>query len=105
MINEVKIKVVFNDCYGGFGLSNLAKEKLEEWGVNSSTLKDDELPRHHPLLVRVVEELESEANGRYASLKVCEIEGRRYRIDEYDGSETVMTPEDTDWIVVGYDDF
>jgi len=26
-------QIVINDCYGGFGLSNLAYEKLIEWGV------------------------------------------------------------------------
>ena len=48
-----------------------------------------ELPRHDPALVQVVEELGEEANGRNACLSVEEIPGNRYRIEEYDGIETI----------------
>ena len=53
--------------------------------------------RHDPVLVQVVEELGDEANGEYAKLRIEEVYGS-YRIDEYDGSERVMTAPDYDWI-------
>jgi hypothetical protein len=46
--------------------------------------------RKHPLVIRVIEELGAEANGRCASLKVVEIpDDVEWEIDEYDGWEHV----------------
>lgn len=56
--------------------------------------------RHHKDLVAVVETLGDEASGPCAELEIMEISGNQYRIDEYDGSEEVITPEDSDWIVI-----
>lgn len=53
--------------------------------------------RHDPVLVQVVEELGDKANGKYAKLRIAEVSGA-YRIDEYDGFESVMTAGDYDWI-------
>ena len=136
------MKLVINKCYGGFGLSEAAYEKLIEWGVparkyieqvrehgtglflpqpanEGEVIFDRELTppeedsfsalyhqyksvqsrywecwtretRNHPLVVRVVEELGAEANGRHANLAVVEIpDDVRYEIDEYDGIESV----------------
>lgn len=49
------------------------------------------------MLVQVVEELGDKANGEYAKLRIEEVYGS-YRIDEYDGNESVMTSGDYDWI-------
>ncbi len=115
---EIMLKVVYNACFGGFGLSRKAAERLAQLGVESAdndmkeydkrpgvfgftfNPSEDELPRHDPRLVQVVEELGDEANGTFADLQVAEIEGNRYRIDEYDGNEGVQTPDDIDWVVV-----
>lgn len=127
------MKVVINRCYGGFGLSELAYEKLIEYGIpvrkyieqkiDSKTglflpepLNDGEVifdsnlsdkddiwsfmgrywdtwtsdNRAHPLMVKVVEELGEDANGRCAELKIVEIpDGIDYTIEEYDGIEWV----------------
>ncbi len=95
------IKVVYNDCYGGFGVSEKAFQKLKDLGVD---YKDSysvwNIPRHDPRFVQVVEELGKEASSMYANLKVTTIEGNKYRIDEYDGMETVIEPDDIRWIVV-----
>jgi hypothetical protein len=40
------------------------------------------------------------AGGDHAALAICELpDGARYRIDEYDGSERVMQPEDYEWVL------
>lgn len=112
------IKVVYNACFGGFSLSAKAAMRLFEMGVtelgealerekkepSNSIFKDSfrpELSRHDPRLVQVVEELGEEANGSFADLQVAETSGNRYRIDEYDGNESVQEPDDIEWIVVG----
>jgi hypothetical protein len=54
--------------------------------------------RHDPILVQVVEELGEKANGDCANLAIKEVSGP-YRIDEYDGAESVETPDSyIDWI-------
>ena len=112
-------KVVFNNCYGGFGLSMKAIEWLhnncedqelkrfidENWSCDEFKLSyivkdwfDDK--RHHKDLVSVVEALGREANGDCAALAIAKINGNQYRIEEYDGAEEVVTPEESDWIVI-----
>ena len=56
------------------------------------------IERHDPVLVQVVEELGDKANGKCASLSIEEVFGP-YRIDEYDGMESVETPDSYEWIV------
>lgn len=111
------IKVVYNACYGGFSVSQKAAERLAELGVEEAResldmAKDPDayfmrnshcyrIARHNPHLVQVVEELGAEANGRCAKLAICTISGNMYRIDEYDGYESVIEPDSyQDWIVV-----
>lgn len=46
--------------------------------------------RDDPVLVQVVEELGSKANGKHASLKIVEIpDGVEWQVEEYDGNEWV----------------
>ena len=112
----MKKKVVYNACYGGFGLSRKAAERLAQLGVESmdKEIKQKEndnvsfgdhfgaynVPRHDPRLVQVVEELGKDANGFCADLQIEEIEGDQYRIDEYDGNESVECPNSIDWITI-----
>ena len=136
-------KVVYNACYGGFGLSKEACQRYwdikgqqvwiedVQWGVtvwlvspedripskegdafysmsmdervaynrahSEQTWYDRNVDRHDPVLVQVVEELGKKANGDFANLQIDEVHGP-YRIDEYDGNESVMTSGDYDWI-------
>ena len=53
--------------------------------------------RTDPILIQVVEELGKEVNGSYASLKIVEFSGDKYRICEYDGLEYVETPDSIHW--------
>lgn len=110
-------KVVINQCFGGFGVSQAAYEKLIEWGFptrkydKSENFNGDNViyeggttilgggkywdvclgqDRTNPLLVRVVEELAAAANGKCAELAIVEVpDDVSWEIDEYDGNEHV----------------
>ena len=87
-------KVVINNCFGGFGFSDAAKHELCDAGLDV----EERFSRHDPRLVEVVERLGDDANSKYASLKVVDLEGEtQYFITEYDGSESVWTPKTAPW--------
>lgn len=72
---------------------------VENFPLQESLCVQD-IPRHDPVLVKIVEELKEEANGDCAKLVVEEIETPMYRIEDYDGMESIQTPEAIDWIVI-----
>lgn len=77
------MKVVINTCYGGFELSDKAMEML---GIDYSW----KIERNDPNLVKVVESLGEEVNGRFSCLKVIEIpDDVKWFIDDYDGVESI----------------
>jgi len=86
-------KVVINECYGGFNFSNAALAWLKENGLTAPWY---DLPRHHPLLVRCVQELGEDASGPNSELVVVSV-NRYYIINEYDGYESVQEPNDIEW--------
>lgn len=89
-------KIVYSACYGGFGLSEKALARYKELGGVSDY--DHDIARTDPLLVQVVEELGEEANNAFSKLCMIALPaGTKYRIEEYDGFETVMTFEDYKW--------
>jgi hypothetical protein len=136
-------KIVINDKYGGFGLSDAAIRRYFEikgqkvwlevvnslyaqvWLVppeervaefprelsievrkehnrkySEQTFRVDDLDRTDPILVQVVEELGKEAGGRFADLIIEELpKGTLYRINEYDGLESIETADSVDWSV------
>lgn len=96
-------KIVYNACFGGFSLSNKAIERLAELKRVDVDLIDYGgygIDRHDRALVQVVEELGEKANGGCADLAIREVpDGSRYRIDEYDGLERVVTIDEYEWIV------
>ena len=83
----------FNKDFGNFMNSN---------GIsyNEDLIELESLPRHDKDLVAVVEELGDKANDYCAKLEVVEINSNLYRITEYDGIESIETPEYMDWIKV-----
>ena len=83
------MKIVINREFGGFGLSEDAlDEYCERKGINDILLHD--IPRDDPILVEVVEEMGSNANGRYSVLKVVEVPDEvNWVIEETDGLEWV----------------
>lgn len=81
------MKIVVNKCFGGFGLSKEAIERLSELGADGI---DVEANRHNPILVQVVEELGKAASDVFAELVIVEIpDGVDWWIVEYDGAEDV----------------
>jgi len=56
--------------------------------------------REDPTLIQVIEELGEKANGTCAKLAIEDVPaGTLWRIDEYDGRETVATQDSYDWKV------
>ena len=109
-------KVVYNACFGGFSLSReavlLARELSgnPKWGgtaIKGDTYECGKLcesdygyikgiERHDKTLVEVVERLGDSASGSCSDLQIEEV-GGPYRIDEYDGAESVETPDSYEW--------
>ena len=51
---------------------------------------DNEERRMDPILIEVIEELGTRANGRFANLKIVEVpDDVKWEIDDYDGMETI----------------
>lgn len=136
-------KIVYNACYGGFGISHEAVMRYaeikgitlyphkgdfgftsyylcprEEWEQinaeesaapvgpdryarsNAMYFSERDIERSDPVLAQVVEELGDKANDNFSRLYIAEVPaGTRYRIDEYDGYESVMTIDDYEWKV------
>jgi len=98
------MKVVINARHSGFSLSDEALRRLKELAIQEEDkclLKlfnfnrysyeiEQSIPRNHPLLVRVVEELGEKANGYLANLRIVNIpDGTEFVIEEEDGFEWV----------------
>ena len=98
-------KVAINIVYGGFRLSEKAKKRYKE--ISGKELPWDywdAIPRHDPALIEVIEELGSLAHkDDVSSITIQEIPGNRYRIEEYDGIETIHCPEEENWTVIEED--
>ena len=127
LTNTEQAKIVYNACYGGFGLSHDATLRLAEMkGIkvypekimsdlyhywleplaenenrhSGASFKVSNLDRHDRDLVRVVEEMGEYANCNFAKLKIKTVnKGTLYRIDEYDGYEEVICQYDDAWSV------
>jgi hypothetical protein len=139
-------KIVINNCYGGFGLSDAAIRRYFElkgqkvwlevidslyteiwlvppedrtaelpgdWREHSIEVREEHnrkyseqtfyvrnMDRTDPILVQVVEELGEDASGSCARLIIKELpKGTLYRINEYDGMESIETAGNVDWSV------
>jgi hypothetical protein len=92
------IKVVYNACYCGFGLSKAAIARGIELSGDESW--GDHVERHDATMVAVVEELGEAASAWLCNLKIFELTGSIYLIDEYDGFESVIEPDGVEWVVV-----
>jgi len=90
-LKQGKRFVVINDCYGGFGLSNRAKEEYKRLaGVSDPDFSERDVPRDDPYLIKVIKELGMAANGPHSNLKIVEIPGDvKWLVQDYDGAEWV----------------
>jgi len=93
----METKIVYNASYGGFGLSKQAISVLKERSPEFDEFKPE---RHNPILVEVVEELKSEVNDTFSDLKITQIKGNKYQIENYDGKEYVLTPQAMEWHII-----
>lgn len=103
-LTDIKIEVVYNRKFGGFGISDAALHRLRELGYPNAEhmpLERDfrsieapdgkyyhtsDIPRNHPLLIQVVKELGQAASGQCADLAIA-IFSLDIDTDEYDGKE------------------
>lgn len=83
------MKVVINDCHGGFGLTEAALEEYKSRkGITDPDLYHWDIPRDCPVLVEMVER--GGVGGAFSDLKVVEIpDNVNWYIEEYDGLEHV----------------
>ena len=83
------MKVVINDCHGGFGLTDAALEEYKgRRGITDPNFWYYDIPRDCPVLVAMVER--GDVDGEYSDLKVVEIpDGVNWYIEEYDGMEHI----------------
>jgi len=86
-------RIVVNKCYGGFRLSYEAEKFYKEITGKGHVI---DVPRSDPALLKVIDTFGLEAaSGLYSDLCIEELpEGTRYRIEEYDGYETIITAND-----------
>ena len=88
------MKVVKNDCDGGFGISQEAHEWLiKERGYSKDFrgFGDSHADRTDQDLIAVVGALGEEANNRFSELLIVEVpDNITIRILEYDGLEDVV---------------
>ena len=107
-------KVVYNACHGGFSLSKIATMWLAARGLEEAVafLAEQEtdgstswerfcfypttLARHASLLVECVETLGPAADGDMSKLATATVDGL-YRIEDYDGYESVVCPHHIVW--------
>lgn len=79
------MKMIINDCYGGFGVRQEVLDELELNGFSEEELRT---------AARLIEEIENgkDVSDDCAELKVVEIpdESTDYYLGEYDGLESVI---------------
>ena len=92
------MKIVINDDYGGFGLSDEAlQEYITKKGLPGNThTYSNKIERDDPILVEIVERLKGKANSFLSSLKIVEIpDNIQWVIEEYYGREWIAESHQT----------
>jgi len=91
-----KRRIIINNCYGGFSLSQKAIDELRKRHhlpvrLNEHGLEVEErYLRDDPIFIDTIEEMGKEAWGKNARLAVVEIPyDVEWRIEDYDGKEYV----------------
>lgn len=105
---------MYNACHGGFSLSKLAAMWLAARGVDEAAVwlaavesdpgcsgwgdsfYPSALARHSGLLAECVAALGKDASGPFSDVRTADV-ADLYRIEEYDGLESVVEPGDVRW--------
>jgi hypothetical protein len=84
-------RIVINDCYGGFGLSDRALAEYKKLtGIADEDFYDRDIARDDPYLVKVVKDMGMSANGKFSNLKIVEVPADvEWIVQEYDGAEWI----------------
>lgn len=90
MVTEDKIEILYNNNYGGWGISKKAFE-LYQLRSNSEFEKDFHC-RNDPILIQIYKELGDDFDSKFSRSRIKKIPKKYenyYYIDEYDGKECV----------------
>lgn len=92
MINEEEIEILYNDKYGGWGISKKAFELYQLRSGSNSEFESDFHSRNDPILVQIYKELGNDFDDKFSRSKIKKIPKKYeyfYYIEEYDGNECV----------------
>lgn len=91
-ISEEEIEVLYNDCYGGWDISQKAYELYKTRNNNVSPRIRRNIIRTDPILIQIYHELGADFDTKYSKTEI-DIFPKKYAnyitIKEYDGLETV----------------
>ena len=88
---EEEIEILYNSCYGGWGISDTARELYRIRNINNSD-NNYLCRRSNPILIQIYKELGDKFDRKYSNTKIKKIPKiykNYYIINEYDGLETV----------------
>lgn len=85
------MKIVLNECYGGFGLSDFGA-KILGTHYPEREMFFEQGNAMHETLAALVEAFGTQLNGEFANLQVYEIpdDVTDWEINEYDGYESLL---------------
>ena len=85
------MKIVLNECYGGFGLSDFGAKILGTHNPERE-MSFGNGNAMHETLAALVEKFGAQLNGEFANLEVFEIpdDVTDWEIDDYDGYESLL---------------
>jgi len=91
--------------HGGFSFSEKAKQFIKQRNIEFDAYDDPIIHRHNLILIECFKTLKEdfvEDKFSYNYLKIVTIEEDRYIITEYDGWESVITPNslESKWIYI-----
>ena len=99
---EDMVRIVYNACYGGFGLKHKAEDRY--WEIKGQPKPehwyDYQLNREDPIILQIIDE--KGIDFVHPDLAIAELpRGTKYFIHEYDGLEEIWTDDNMYWSVAG----
>lgn len=91
MSKEETFEILLNEAYGGWGISQKARELYKARSDDKKPVLHHEW-RRDPILIQIFRELGDEFNGEYCKAYVTTIKKKYenyYSIFDYDGSESI----------------